>query len=486
MNEARKFKFNFTESVLAAIKPPTSGRVTYNDLGTRGLQLRVSSSGVKTFSVYRWVGTTKRPERINLGRYPDDFSVKQARNAAMDVNQAIAKHESPATAIRNAKGEMTLGKLFEMFIERHIIPQEKGEDWCRGIWERYLGEMPIRPRKKCGVDRKKSAGGVNWQNRTLSSITRREISELHAQIGKKTGHGAANHAIALLKSMYERVLDWELFDGDNPAKRIKKFPMESRERFITSNEMELFFEVVNTDPSPTARDFVLLSLFTGQRSGNGLSMKWSNLDLPAEVWRIPGATTKNGDPITIPLCLPALGVLSMRYATRTTSDWVFPSKLAKGDHIKDIRVAWERMMNRAKLIDLVDQVGAAKGWQSEQIAEAKRPNNLVAAVKELCVVAEALGIDSSKAGLPDLIVHDLRRSLGSWMAGSGASTMVTAKALGHKSLSMARVYQRVQIDPVRAAMETATAAMLTSAGTREPATIHSIADIAKKKKSAAG
>jgi integrase len=67
------------------------------------------------------------------------------------------------------------------------------------------------------------------------------------------------------------------------------------------------------------------------------------------------------------------------------------------------------------------------------------------------------------ADLTDLRLHDLRRSLGSWAAMTGASLAVIGRALGHKSTDATAVYARLQHDPVTEAMERATAAMLSKA-----------------------
>jgi hypothetical protein len=55
----------------------------------------------------------------------------------------------------------------------------------------------------------------------------------------------------------------------------------------------------------------------------------------------------------------------------------------------------------------------------------------------------------SNAGIKDLRIHDLRRTAGSLMAISGINTPTIMKALGHKSMSAAAIYQRVNADPVK-------------------------------------
>ena len=64
-----------------------------------------------------------------------------------------------------------------------------------------------------------------------------------------------------------------------------------------------------------------------------------------------------------------------------------------------------------------------------------------------------------RAEISDLRMHDLRRSLGSWMAAKGASLTVIGKGLGHKNTATTAIYSRLNIDPVREAMEEATGAM---------------------------
>lgn len=75
----------------------------------------------------------------------------------------------------------------------------------------------------------------------------------------------------------------------------------------------------------------------------------------------------------------------------------------------------------------------------------------------------------ARAGVADLRVHDLRRSLGSWQAISGASLAIIGKSLGHKSADATMIYARLSLDPVRASLNTATSAMLEAAGVKKAA-----------------
>ena len=88
----------FTEAGLERLRAPDNGRIEYGDSVVPGLMLRVSETGVKSWSVlYKVKGEggaspkTGRPlrgtqRRISLGTYPI-LGVKQARETAMDVLQ---------------------------------------------------------------------------------------------------------------------------------------------------------------------------------------------------------------------------------------------------------------------------------------------------------------------------------------------------------------------------------------------------------------
>ena len=110
-----KNTINFTKATIDALPlPEESKRVTYHDAKTDGLQLRVTSSGVKTFSVFRWVKSAGKPERITLGTYPDK-SIEKAREDATKISAAIANKENPNDAIRAQKAEKTLKQLWEHY-----------------------------------------------------------------------------------------------------------------------------------------------------------------------------------------------------------------------------------------------------------------------------------------------------------------------------------------------------------------------------------
>ena len=108
-------KINFTKAILDTLPLPSQGqRAVYHDKKTNGLQVRITSAGVKTFCLYRRI-KNGNPERVTLGRYPD-MSIEQARNESARINALIVSGVNPNSDARALKTEITLLELFEDFL----------------------------------------------------------------------------------------------------------------------------------------------------------------------------------------------------------------------------------------------------------------------------------------------------------------------------------------------------------------------------------
>ncbi|WP_026223655.1 tyrosine-type recombinase/integrase [Methylosarcina fibrata] len=254
-----------------------------------------------------------------------------------------------------------------------------------------------------------------WGKRKLSQFKDTDFGKLHADIGKEHPT-TANRVIALASSLFGYAAERKIFKGANPAHGIKKFPETKRDRFLQSDELPAFFEALAEEPNDTLRDYFLLALLTGARRSNVLEMQWSQINLNRAEWRIP--TTKNGEPQTVTLTSEAITILQTRRGCDPV--WVFPGTGATG-HLVEPKKAWRRVLNRA------------------------------------CI--------------DDLRIHDLRRTLGSWQAKTGASLAIVGKSLNHKSPSTTAIYARLDLDPVRESVERATGAILAAAGLKQPAEV---------------
>lgn len=68
-----------------------------------------------------------------------------------------------------------------------------------------------------------------------------------------------------------------LYDGTNPCMGLKKYKINSRDRFLNIEELKLFFEAIELE-TQLFQDFFSLLLYTGARKSNVLYMKWVDID----------------------------------------------------------------------------------------------------------------------------------------------------------------------------------------------------------------
>ena len=251
---------------------------------------------------------------------------------------------------------------------------------------------------------------AKWGKRKLSQFNDGDFSRLHTEIGK-AHPTTANRVIALASSLFSYALEKKLYKSQNPALGIKKYPENERERFLQADELPAFFQALAEEPNETMRDYFLISLLTGVRKSNVLAMAWKDIHLGRAEWSLP--TTKNGQPQTITLTAEAVEILQARQSVH--EDWVFPGTGQSG-HLEEPKKAWQRILTRA--------------------------------------------------GLTDLRIHDLRRTLGSWQTKTGASLAIIGKSLNHKSPQSTLIYARLDLDPVRESVDRATAAMLVAGGVK--------------------
>lgn len=98
--------------------------------------------------------------------------------------------------------------------------------------------------------------------------------------------------------------------------------------------------------------------------------------------------------------------------------------------------------------------------QARELSIAKPAVALVDMIK----LADKYKVSTADVQLDDLRTHDLRRTVGSFEAKSGASSVIIGKSLNHKSQQTTSIYARLDLDPVLASVEKGTELMLAAAG----------------------
>jgi integrase len=178
----------------------------------------------------------------------------------------------------------------------------------------------------------------------------------------------------------------------NPCELVTK-PKENRGRvrFLSDDERTRLLNACKVHPDLYLA--VVLSLTTGARQAEIMTLRWGQIDFNRQV--ITLHETKNGERRSIPLVGEAFTLLQARAKVRNLKDdRIFPPtpRAKKAAHL-DLRAPWESAIKTAELIDF--------RW------------------------------------------HDLRHTAASYLAMSGVSLVEIAKVLGHRTLAMVARYSHL-------------------------------------------
>lgn len=177
---------------------PTDKQDDHWDGHVKGLQLRVSPGGTKTFNfVYRLNGDQRR---LKLGRYPE-LSLAEARKRAIEARGELARGNDPAASRDAIRASVTFGELAAKYIENTCREKRSTREDQRMIAKDFLPA---------------------WESRKILTISPREI-RLHIERIKQRGSRGviANHCLSLLRSIFRFGVEHE-FLKVNPCATIRR------------------------------------------------------------------------------------------------------------------------------------------------------------------------------------------------------------------------------------------------------------------------
>lgn len=367
-------KENFTELFLNNLKFEDKF-YEIGDAKTPALFIRVNQTK-KTFFARKRI--EKNIRYLVLGDFPT-LSLKDARKKAFDFISDIEESEEQRKA-KKADANLPSVKTFfyEVYLPRHAqrMMSEKSKNYVEMSYRKYVD-------KYIGFKR-------------LDNVTREDIEIIQSEaldISKQT----SNHVLVMLKTVFNKAVEWRYLMF-NPCLGVKKFPTQARSRFLKPDELSRFFKELTSEPRTNIKNFVLMSIYTGQRKSNILSMNWKNIDLTNKLWHIP--KTKNGLALDVPLIDEAVELLQ-RIKPKADSEWVFPAE-SKSGHYESPKAAWETLLK--------------------------------------------------KLDLTNLRIHDLRRTMGSYEAMADINLPLISRTLGHQSFQSTQIYARMNVESVRSAM----------------------------------
>jgi len=236
--------------------------------------------------------------------------------------------------------------------------------------------------------------------RLAGSVTSSDIGDLHAQIGKENPY-TANRVLEVVRKMFNCARAWKKIPKDavNPATGIEKFREFKRKVFVTSDQFPALARALNAEEGEFARHALWLLLLTGVRLNELLKAQWSDVDWTQRTLSL--GRTKNDEPVLAPLSHAAIARLKA-IPRLNANPYIICGKLP-GQHLKNLRSAWIRVR--------------------------------------------------AAAGLTNLRMHDLRRTVGSWLVRDGASLHLVGAVLNHKDQKTTAGYAYFQTQDRQAALD---------------------------------
>jgi integrase len=265
-------KANITKRAVDALKlEPGKTRTILWDRALTGFGCMALPSGKKIYIVQ--YSRNGRSSRVTIGEH-GALTADQARNEAQKIKGKLASGVDPAADRNASRASLTFNDIAADYMHLEIKPKRKDrtvEEYSR------IFALHIRPA---------------FGSRRMGEIGRADVSRLHSSMSDTPYE--ANRTRALISSIWNYAEKrGEVPDGSNPCRHVERFPEESRERYLTTDELGRLADALGTvqaDQNALAAISKLL-LLTGARLREVLHARWAYVDLERGVLNLPDSKT---------------------------------------------------------------------------------------------------------------------------------------------------------------------------------------------------
>ena len=311
------------------------------DVGeNRGLRVSCGATGVKSF-FYRYTSPlTGKLAQVKIGNFPQT-SLAAARLKLHELK--LLRHEGrcPATELKKDKlqraieaeqakiPELTVQGLVELYLTERIEDRKTKDGKVIPGARKPKGQAEVR--RTLYGDAVKSLG-----TRNAAEITRQDVINLINGIVARGATVQAGNVLRELSLAYEFAIGLGRFNDNfaNPALLAKSSLRQTRikltngrgTRVLSEDELAKFLKwLPGSAYTPTIKNVLRLTLWTGCRTGEVCNMAWKDVDL--EKGTIHLRETKTGIERYVQLSDQAIDFLKV---LRLTSDkYLFPSQATK-------------------------------------------------------------------------------------------------------------------------------------------------------------
>ena len=294
-----------------------------------GLALVVSTAGRKSWTVRYRVPDGSRPAPATIGHYPA-MTLAQARVRAIEV-QSDAKHGMTTTGVRKAQQvaaeESEVEKQVELDTQNATFLAVSAQ-WLSD--KRPTWAVETYRKARLVVDSYLVPKLGSFDMRTLETKNGRPVL---MEMAKETPQ-LARKARQYIGSIVEQAIDEGLRPDESSLRLTRVLPSfrSGHMPAVTDNDNRLgeVMRAIDGYGNRVVRAALILAALTAMRSGVVASARWSEIDLNAAEWRIPGKNPdgtnrmKTGQDYTTSLPTQALAVLREMHERNMDSEYVFP------------------------------------------------------------------------------------------------------------------------------------------------------------------
>ena len=253
--------------------------------------------------------------------------------------------------VDEARGD-ALGALAE--VRKGHDPAEERERWRSAPsvltfseWvTEYLAGVHLRKKQPRHDEAYLRTACERWGQRPLDAITPDDLTRLVQSIAEK--HPAsANRMLASIGACLQAA--WRLDKiPSNPARKVQRCrENDPRSRTLNVEELNRVLKELAAWADPHEKAAFALLLGTGARLSEVLHARWAHVDLKAREWRIPNP--KAGHPQLVPL---AGSTCAMLRRLKRLGPLLIPGKSNPGKPRFDLKPVWDAIRKAAKVPDV--------------------------------------------------------------------------------------------------------------------------------------
>src|SRR3954454_2579327 len=276
---------------------PSGKQVLYWDAELKGFgMLSSGKTSAKTYIAQRKL-PDGRTRRVTVGAV-GELELDRARRLAGDLLLDL-RHGKDPKAHRRSAAAWTLRRALDEYLAARKDLREKSRHGYRDAIERHLApwlEMPISSITSDMVEARHREIQAGVERRRTQAAKKENRSAQPAHWGSAPGASTANGTMRAFRAIWNFVAERQPELPANPVRRLKRqwYAEPRRERLVKSDELPAFYQAVDALPSRTARDYLLLLLFTGLRREEAAALPWSEIDFTERVIRLPAKRNKGG------------------------------------------------------------------------------------------------------------------------------------------------------------------------------------------------